>query len=132
MLFICYIIYKACKWLSGKALIWYTLGPGFDSQVPSFLHIIFLSMFACSAPSRSSPYVHNPSVPHGSESQSKGPDLMNTILVGQPGHTRAEEVKRSLQQMGQIADSLPPNWGQHPLVFVFLFLFPILFLFALI
>ena len=98
---LCYLFFiqYTTRWSSsvGGMLCWQALGPGFDSQVPSSLHIIFLTMFACSALSRYPPYVHNPGAPHVSESQSKGQDLKNTMGTSQCIRTWPEKSNKALK-----------------------------------
>ena len=108
------------------------LGPGFDSQVPHILHNFVQYAFRCN----SLPVVHQTPqrlcLPSGQGPQSKGQNLHIIMDASQPCHTRAGKSQQALNLLGLIAFYKPPQWGQQPLLFVFLSLISFsIFLFVL-
>ena len=47
LLFICVILTIGTTWRGGKHIVAFPSGPGFESQVPHFLNVIFLQVIMC-------------------------------------------------------------------------------------
>ena len=74
LLLLCIVCTNKNRWCSGERSVEFALGPGFKSQVPQLLHIIFLFRISC---------MYNPRVHHtpfqSSQPSVRWPNLMAII-----------------------------------------------------
>ena len=89
--YFCYlfvIVYTKCAFGSdGKREVWQSIWPGFEPQVFSNFHVIFLLTITCSFAHWSPWYISSSGQPRVCLRQSKGAKLMNTINSGQRCYT---------------------------------------------